>query len=392
MNRSQFLVPRLTRQQRREAIASPIHLAGASISNRLLDRLLNENVDTRDDLPVLQHAMMRTWAEWAKIAQGAIDISHYEKIGTIQSALSQHANEALVELTEAQQATAKILFQTITETDAGNRRIRRPCHLSEIVAISGTAPETLMEIIQKFRADGRSFLVLSSENPTDNPLIDLSHESLIRQWEMLATWVDQEAESAKIYRRLAESAELYLQGKAGLYREADLQVALDWQEKQKPSVVWAQRYQRDFSAALHFLEVSRHEAEMEAQKREQQRQERERLLQEKAELVQKQAEFTPNPRFCCCAFGVVHHSFIWSLVSNRTQPRGYPLKQGGRRACAASPKECRKCSHAKATRRFRKSEIGFSQKRCGAKCSQCSHAERTRRFGEKNIRFSSNRC
>ncbi|MCI0696727.1 hypothetical protein L0337_32575 [candidate division KSB1 bacterium] len=41
------------------------------------------------------------------------DISHYEKIGTIHAALNQHANEALAELTEAQQATAKILFQTL---------------------------------------------------------------------------------------------------------------------------------------------------------------------------------------------------------------------------------------------------------------------------------------
>lgn len=41
MNRSQYLVPRLTRSQRREAIEGPIRLSGASIAPRLLDRLLN---------------------------------------------------------------------------------------------------------------------------------------------------------------------------------------------------------------------------------------------------------------------------------------------------------------------------------------------------------------
>ena len=316
MNRSQYLVPRLTRSQRREAIANPIRLTGGQISPRLLDRLLNENVDTRDDLPVLQHAMMRTWAEWAKTPNGAIDLPHYEKIGAIQDALNQHANEALAELTEAQQATAKILFQTITETDAGNRRIRRPCHLSEIAAISGAAPEALLEIIQKFvkpsaeyrsavfprlsgadkmsalqniQEDGRSFLVLSSENPADDPLVDISHESLIRQWETLRAWVDEEAESAKTYRRLAESAELYQQGKAGLYREADLQVALEWQEKQKPTVAWAKRYAGDLHLALRFLEDSKNFAEAEREILEKQRLERERLLREKAELVEKEA-------------------------------------------------------------------------------------------------------
>lgn len=73
INRSQYLVPRLTRQQRREAVAGPIHLAGAKIAPRLLDRLLNENVGTRDDLPILQHALMRTWTRWAGDDHGHID-------------------------------------------------------------------------------------------------------------------------------------------------------------------------------------------------------------------------------------------------------------------------------------------------------------------------------
>jgi len=271
MNRSQYLVPRLTRSQRREAIANPIRLTGAEIAPRLLDRLLNENVDTRDDLPVLQHAMMRTWAEWAKAPNGAIDIFHYEKIGTIQSALSQHANEALAELTAAQQATAKILLQSITETDAGNRRIRRPCHLSEIAVISSAAPETLLEIIQKFREEGRSFLVLSSENLANDPLVDISHESLIRQWETLRTWVDEEAESAKTYRRLAESAALYQKDKTELYREADLEVVLDWRKEKRPNKFWALRYNSEFDNAMSFLQKSEISRNAEIAEKERQR-------------------------------------------------------------------------------------------------------------------------
>lgn len=84
VNRSQYLVPRLTRQQRCEAVASPIHLAGAKIAPRLLDRLLNENVGTRDDLPILQHALMRTWTQWTGEDHGPIDMVHYDKIHTVK--------------------------------------------------------------------------------------------------------------------------------------------------------------------------------------------------------------------------------------------------------------------------------------------------------------------
>jgi hypothetical protein len=79
-----------------------------------------------------------------------------------------------------------------------------------------------MEVIGKFREDDRNFLVLSSENPEEDPLMDISHESFIRQWQTLSRWVDEEADSAKIYHRLAETAELHDAGRAGLYHEADL--------------------------------------------------------------------------------------------------------------------------------------------------------------------------
>ncbi|MGD8725255.1 MAG: hypothetical protein PVG00_15040, partial [Desulfobacterales bacterium] len=75
MNNSQYLVPRLTRHQRREAFLGPIRLTGANMTPRLMDRLLNESLDTRDDLPILQHALMRTWNEWANDGhKGPIDL------------------------------------------------------------------------------------------------------------------------------------------------------------------------------------------------------------------------------------------------------------------------------------------------------------------------------
>ena len=122
MNLSQYLVPRLTRDQRREAIAGPIRLCGATISPRLMDCLLNENVDTRDDLPILQHALMRTWMEWSKNGPGPIDDIHYKAVGTIKHALSWHANEALDELDQADQRLANGSFKpSLKPTPATDR-------------------------------------------------------------------------------------------------------------------------------------------------------------------------------------------------------------------------------------------------------------------------------
>ena len=259
MNKSQYLVPRLTRQQRREAILGPIRLAGADITPRLMDRLLNESLDGGDDLPVLQHALMRTWNAWHLAGGvGAIDLDHYEASGTLRHALRRHADEALENLDTESLLIAKRMFQALTETDAANRRIRRPAHLSRIAAIFGESvtPERVMTLIERFNGDNRNFLVLSARNAAGDFLVDISHESLIRQWKTLADWVDEEADSIRIYRRLAESSELHAAGKAGLYKETDLLVALDWQHQQQPTAEWATRCQADFHQVMDFLAQS----------------------------------------------------------------------------------------------------------------------------------------
>ena len=47
-------------------------------------------------------------------------------------------------------------------------------------------------------------------------VLDISHESLMRTWDRLAAWVEQEAQSAQLYRRLAQAAYLHARGQAAL--------------------------------------------------------------------------------------------------------------------------------------------------------------------------------
>src|SRR5262249_30139648 len=70
----------------------------------------------------------------------------------------------------------------------------------------------------------------------------------------------------------SESAALYEQGKAGLYRDPELGIALAWQESQHPNAAWAERYRPGFDAALAFLAASQQASVAEEQAREAARQ------------------------------------------------------------------------------------------------------------------------
>src|SRR5690606_3117195 len=58
-------------------------------------------------------------------------------------------------------------------------------------------------------------------------------------------------------------AAMYQVGKAGLWRPPDLQLALNWQAKHKPTLVWGQRYNPAFERTMIFLEYSKKEWETE---------------------------------------------------------------------------------------------------------------------------------
>jgi energy-coupling factor transporter ATP-binding protein EcfA2 len=68
---TQFLVPSLTRDQREEVIRGPIEKASGTIDPALVQRLLNDSSDDLDQLPVLQHCLLRLW-ERAGTASGAV--------------------------------------------------------------------------------------------------------------------------------------------------------------------------------------------------------------------------------------------------------------------------------------------------------------------------------
>jgi WD40 repeat protein len=267
INDSHYLIPQLTRDQKRKAIEGPVAVGGATIAPRLTQQLLNDLGDNPDQLPILQHALMRTWSYWTRYKDydgEAVDLKHYEAIGTMSEALSMHANEAFDELNEDQKRICEVMFKAITEKRGENFGIRRPTRLNEIAAIADVSENDVVEVVDKFRDQGRSLLTPAHGSTiTSKSMIDISHESLMRIWVRLKNWVDDEADAVQMYTRLAEAASMHQVGKAGLWRPPDLQLALNWQAKHKPTLVWGQRYNPAFERTMIFLEYSKKEWETE---------------------------------------------------------------------------------------------------------------------------------
>lgn len=248
MNDSQFLVPRLTRQERREVIEKPIHKKDATIAPALTQRLLNDAGDFADMLPVLQHALMRTWQiaseDWKDGDKRIVQLKHYEAAKEVSGALNEHADEVLRSLSNEQRDIARKLFMALVDFNADGREVRRIPYprIDSLAAICGTSSEMICDVINTFNAHGRNFLMPPAGTELkDDIVVYVSHEALFRQWDKFQTWLKAEREAGRIWHAMTQ----VLPEPGEKIRAVTGQLAkdwIDWFESNLPLPAWTERY------------------------------------------------------------------------------------------------------------------------------------------------------
>lgn len=270
INNGLYLTPRLTREQLHDAICLPAQLFGGSVDDTLANALQNEAGNDPDQLPLLQHALMRLWDN---DEDKYLTLAEYRDLNGLRGALNDHAEQAWNELNDAQQSVAETLFRALTEhSSREGQAIRRPVKVQEVLAVAQTDLVTLQQVVEVFRQPGCNFLTPPPPVPLQSEtVLDISHESLIRQWQRLQNWVTEEGKKAAMYLRLLDAAQRHRNNEADLWQGTDLALALQWRNEQKPNAEWAKRYGGEFALVEEFLNVSdaqekQRQAEKEAQR------------------------------------------------------------------------------------------------------------------------------
>jgi hypothetical protein len=275
---SQFLVPRMTRDQRREAIVKPV---AGQIEPSLVQELLNATDVEQDDLPLMQHALMRTWHKRSGVARkngkpAALSLGTYGNIGGIELALSNHADELYGELLAAQphrsaelSRVVEYMFRALTAVDLEKRAIRRPQRFADLVAMTGD--EGLVRIVtDRLSTRDCSFLVCYVDALFGQEIVDVSHEALIRRWRRISDktpdnessygrgWMYQEQRDAEIWRSLRFRAQEIQEDPAALLSEETTRRYNDWFERIPASSrrAWAERYEGGYDAVAELLKKS----------------------------------------------------------------------------------------------------------------------------------------
>jgi tetratricopeptide (TPR) repeat protein len=278
INNGTYLTPRITREQCRDAIVGPARVGGVEIEQPLVNRLLNDlasfapwekagaggNENTpldrlvrrADQLPLLQYTLNRMWAQARARFPGRRVKLGLDDYKGLSHALNEQADQIFEQL-ERENLPVEQVFRALTSgtslADAG----RLPTPFDRLVAICGGDEAGVRKVVDAYRAPECHFLLPEIETYPRlslDTMIDISHESLIRQWRRLSEWVAKEAVAAQQWRRLNDRANV---GDVLQDRALDNMVA--WREETKPNAAWAERYGGDYAAAMGFLDKSSRE-------------------------------------------------------------------------------------------------------------------------------------
>jgi tetratricopeptide (TPR) repeat protein/energy-coupling factor transporter ATP-binding protein EcfA2 len=278
---SQFLVPALTRNQLEEVIRLPIEKVNAVIWPELVERLLNESADEEDRLPVLQHCLLRLWEQSGResaadpprsqpdhAADGTdptrprreINTEHYEAIGGVATALSQHAEEVFGGL-NGLELTVEQIFRALSELDKDGRATRRAIPLSQLIDETGLPEADIRSVLERFRSDDCSFLLPSpSVVPVlaADTMIDVGHEAFLRRWRRISGgaqaaqrgsagknegWLSAEHHDAERYRAWLSMFESETGWRGTLQL---LFMGTGWWRARRRTAAWAERYGGQF--------------------------------------------------------------------------------------------------------------------------------------------------
>src|SRR5271163_671181 len=274
-----YLAPRMDRQECREAIEGPAGVVGFKVEPALVNRMLNDlgsfapweageegDLATQlarqaDQLPLMQHVLNRLWLRAEDEVGGGhveLKLAEYEEIGGLSGALDAHGAEVIAVLGPERLTQIENIFRALVSGNALATAVRRPCRMDELIDAAGGRRSDVVAIVDAFQAPGCNFLRTTDPSlASDAVIVDISHESLIRQWTPLRQWLEKEARDGVVWRRLASAAERYAAREGGLLTGLDYQSSLAWWETANPTRTWAARQGGKYEAVQEFLAESR---------------------------------------------------------------------------------------------------------------------------------------
>lgn len=225
----QVRVTPLTAADLHAAIQQPASRIGLKFEDGIVEELVRDILGEAAGLPLLQFALLSLWKTRDR---NRITWTAFRKLGSARLALGRAADEFFSNLIVEDQWAAKGIFLRLVRPgelthEFTSNRVNR-----EALYSGGVARDRIDRVLEKLISAG-----LVKLTKCDVPLrdqVEVAHEALVRNWNTLADWLDEERIKLRQRIRLTTAAEQWLEhGKdhGGLLRGVLLQEAHNYTDR-----------------------------------------------------------------------------------------------------------------------------------------------------------------
>lgn len=182
------------------AIALPAEQVGVTFEQGLVAQIVSEMTMQIGALPLLQYALTELFEK----RQGRLlTVKAYREIGSAVGALARRSDEIYLNMTIQGQLLARQMFLRLVTLGEGSEDTRRRAAREELLSL--TEHRDLMEELIDTFASYR-LLSLDHDPDTRKPTVEVAHEAILREWQRLRQWLDNNRDDIRQERVLARGA------------------------------------------------------------------------------------------------------------------------------------------------------------------------------------------
>lgn len=211
-----------------KAISQPASQVGVTFEDGLISQIVSDVHYQPGALPLLQYAL----TELFELREGRqLTLSAYTKIGGTGGALARRADQIYEEGDEATREITRQLFLRLVTLGEGAEDTRRRVQRAELLEIASDT-DLMDEIIDSYALS--RLLSLDNEPSSRQPIVEVAHEAILREWERLRQWLNESREDIRQERTIAHAASAWKQNdydNSYLLSGSRLEQALKWHDQ-----------------------------------------------------------------------------------------------------------------------------------------------------------------
>lgn len=195
--RTEIILP-LNTTEMEQAIVGPADRQGMRFEPGLVSAIVADVNQQPGSLPLLQFAL----TELFERREGYnLTLAAYQDSGGVLGSLARRAEDIYNQLDAPSQEAARQMFLRLVSLGEGTEDTKRRAHQAEILAAASSNRQTIQQVIDLFLK--YRLLTADNEPQTRAPTLEVAHESLIRVWGRLRTWLDENRDDLRLHQRLA---------------------------------------------------------------------------------------------------------------------------------------------------------------------------------------------